>query len=233
MSNNIKKCLKCGYENSADANYCSNCGARLSESAESGKSLQLNSTQIYAFVIALVVIAVAVLYFSGVFESPVASGTNNSVTPNVQTQTQDMSKFHNGVSLEKLREISDLETIVEQNPNNLSQLLKLANLLQDSGFYDKAIDRYKEYVNKNSKNPDAWIDMGVCFYQMKDYKNALDAMKKGLKIKPNHQIGVFNVGIVELARGNKKTADKWFRKAIKINPNSDLGKRAKELLNQK
>lgn len=232
MSKEKIKCPNCGQENPAEANFCSNCGTKLNPDAVGTKSRQLNSNQIYGIVAGLIIVAAVILYFSGVFENPSAPAVSPPPVQNAQTQAQDMSKFHNGVSLEKLREISDLETIVEKNPSNLPQLLKLANLLQDSGFYDKAIDRYKAYVNKNSKNPDAWIDMGVCFYQLKDYKNALDAMKRGLKIKPNHQIGVFNVGIVELAKGNKKVADKWFRKTVKLNPNSELGKRAKELLKQ-
>jgi len=231
MGNNKKICPECGHKNPINANYCSNCGANLNAEANNGKKLQLSSSQIYGLVILLVIVAGAILYFSGVFESPVAP-ENQLQAQNNPAQMQDMSKYHNGVSLDKLREISDLETIVEKNPSNLPQILKLANLLQDSGFFEKAVDRYKEYVNKNPKNADAWIDMGVCFYQLKDYKNALDAMKRGLKIKPNHQIGIFNVGIVELAKGNKKIADRWFKKAIRINPNSDLGKKAKELLNQ-
>jgi tetratricopeptide (TPR) repeat protein len=79
-------------------------------------------------------------------------------------------------------------------------------------------------------NADARIDMGVCYYNLKQYDKAIAEMEKALKNSPNHQIGHLNLGIVNLGAGNLDKSKEWFQKAVNINPNNDIGKRAQELL---
>ena len=78
---------------------------------------------------------------------------------------------------------------------------------------------------------DVLVDMGVCYYSLRNYDEAIKTMTEALKYKPNHQIAHLNLGIVNLAEGNVEKSKEWLKKAVDIDPNSEVGKRAEELLN--
>ncbi len=188
-------------------------------------SMKFSTTKIIYLVIFLFILGMVILFGSDTFNSPKAEPSVNSG----QAQVTDQH-VHNGADLSKLKEIKILEEDVASNPENSDQLLKLAHLLNDSGFPEKAIERYKSYLNMKPNEPDVIVDMGVCYYQISDYNSAIETMEGAIKIDPNHQIANFNLGIVNSAAGNHDEALEYWKKAIEINPNSDIGKKAKDLL---
>ena len=136
-----------------------------------------------------------------------------------------------GINLNNLSEINALEETVANNPSDISSLLTLANLQQDAGIFERAIANYKKYLELNPSDPDARIDMGVCYFSLSDHINAIKEIEKALEYNPTHQIGHLNLGVVNLNAGNLDVSKEWFRKTIEINPSSDAGKRAEDLLN--
>ncbi|VAX25905.1 hypothetical protein MNBD_IGNAVI01-732 [hydrothermal vent metagenome] len=188
-------------------------------------SKQFSTTKIIYLVIFLLVVGMVILLGSDTFNSP---KVNPSVGSNTG-QTNDQH-VHDGADLSKLQEIKTLEETVAADPNNSDALLKLGHLLNDSGFYEKAIERYKSYLKIKPNEPDVIVDMGVCYYQLGDTDSAIKTMESAVKMKPDHQIANFNLGIVNSAAGNHDKALEWWRKAVKIDPNSNIGKKAKDLL---
>ena len=188
-------------------------------------SKELSTTKIIYLVIALLFIGMVILLGSDTFNSP---KVDLSVGNNVGQSNNE--HIHNGADLSKLQEIKSLEEKVAAEPNNTDALLKLGHLLNDSGFYEKAIERYKSYLKIKPNEPDVIIDMGVCYYQLGDLNSAIKTMEGAIEIKPDHQIANFNLGIVNSAAGNHDKALDWWRKAVEIDPNSNIGKKAKDLL---
>ncbi|RMD50044.1 MAG: tetratricopeptide repeat protein [Ignavibacteria bacterium] len=234
MSSKFIYCSVCGEKNEAKANFCSSCGAELQKKkgntqkqVSNTNSKELNFNTIIYSLVGLFVVGAIILYVAGVFDSP--APVQNSVGQNF---TQNQNNPHAGVDLNALQNIRNLEAQVKANPNDLNALLQLAHLLNDSGFYQKAIDRYKEYLAKNPDVPDVLIDMGVCYYNLGNYEEALKAMQKGVKINPRHQIGLFNIGIVNSAKGNIAEAKKYWKMAYDVNPMADIAKKAMNLINQ-
>ncbi len=235
MPKSLIYCNVCGEENSSTANFCSSCGASLKKgknkkNQHSNKNVtsagkQINTSTIVYSVVGLVIVGIVILYSAGIFDSP-------APTFNATQQQFSQNNPHAGVDLSALQNIKTLESVVAANPNDFDSLLKLAHLLNDSGFYQKAIERYKQYLAKYPNTPDVLIDMGVCYYSLSNYDEALKAMKKGIQINPRHQIGNFNIGIVNSAMGNIEEAKKWWKKAVDINPNADIAKKAMNLINQ-
>ena len=164
------------------------------------------------------IFAIVILITTGVFDGTEVQ-TNNT-PPNTNS----------GVNLNNLSEINALEETVANNPSDISSLLTLANLQQDAGIYEKAIVNYKKYLEVNPSDPDARIDMGVCYFSLSDHDNAIKEMEKALEFNPTHQIGHLNLGVVNLNAGNLDVSTEWLKKAVEINPNSDAGKRAQDLL---
>jgi tetratricopeptide (TPR) repeat protein len=160
----------------------------------------------------------------------VASGTFNTPKINSDKIDKPIKNDTSSAKVTALNKLNSLENIVKNNSDDLKSLLQLAHLLNDSGFYNKAITNYKKYLEKDSTNVDILIDMGVCYYQLKDYNSAIKTMKKGVALNPKHQIANFNLGIVTATNGNNDEAVKYWQIAVNINPSSDIGKKAQNLL---
>ncbi len=168
-----------------------------------------------------------ILIGAGTFDNPSSEHVHVSQTP----QPPAKDDPHGGVDMSNLQEINRLQNIVEQNPNDLESLLKLAHLLNDSKFYEKAIETYKKYLSIKPNSPDVLVDMGVCYFELKNYDTAIATMKKAIEIDPKHQIAHFNIGIVTFSTDRPKEAKEWWRKAVEIDPTSDVGKKSQELIN--
>lgn len=141
----------------------------------------------------------------------------------------------------ELKEIENLEKLVKENPQDYESILKLAHLYQDTGQLEKSIVKYKQYLEKFPDNADARIDLGVSYYQLafedesrknQLFTDAITEMETALKYEPKHQLGHFNLGIVNLQNGNMEKARKWFKECISINPNSQIAQKAMEILQQ-
>lgn len=240
-------CKNCGEENPVENSACFSCGILLkdkksfsSEKHISKKDTQQNTVsekdnikrkveneekvidnkKILIISSAVILIFVVALITSGVFDS----GIQQSVSQ-MNTKSQD-----SGVNMANMQEISELENKVAANPEDLESTLHLAHLLQDSGLFEKAITNYKKYLNKNSANADARVDMAICYYNLNDYNTAIAEMETAIKYQPKHQIAYLNLGIVNLTARNIDASKKWFQKTVEIDPNSEAGKRAQELL---
>ena len=253
-------CPNCGEENSAGSSACEACGAVLTKTSDkeiketkikntspfnnqtkNRKSVkqknknryketnkeanqksnvkELNNKLIFGIAGGIVAIVVLVLFLSGVFES---------TTTQVNVPTQ---QTNSGINLNNLDKISDLEKKIAANPSDITLVLDLANLQNDSGLFDKAVLNYQKYLAKNPSDADARIDLGVSYYNLKNYTESISEMEKALKYAPKHQIAHLNLGIVNLSAGNLQKAKEWFQKTVELDPNSDAGKRAQELLN--
>lgn len=241
-------CENCGEDNLATDGNCSGCGAKLKgsiveggvakignhkktktkqrknkkvakEKVQAKQEKTLNNKKILlisSFVIAIIVV---LLFVTGVIDS--------GINQNQQLTSNDEGS---GVNLSNLNEITELENTVKANPDDITSMIKLANLLQDSGLYDRAIVYYKKYLEKNPSDSNARVDMGICFYNVNDLGSAIAEMETALQYQPNHQLAHLNLGIVNLTAGNVDVSKEWFRKTVEIDPNSQAGKRAQELL---
>ena len=93
----------------------------------------------------------------------------------------------------------------------------------------------------SSGDPNARVDLGICYFELGKidstqsaalFSQAINEMESTLKNNPKHQPGAFNLGIVYLYSGDMKESNKWLQKTVELNPESDLGKRAKAILEQ-
>ncbi|MBU1679787.1 MAG: tetratricopeptide repeat protein [Bacteroidetes bacterium] len=190
------------------------------------KAKEIGTTKLVYLILGLGFVGMIILYSTDTFQTPKAIQNFSG------SQNQNMNDPHAGANLSNLQEIKRLEGIVNANPNDLSTLVKLAHLLNDSGFFPKAIENYKKYLAQKPNDADVIVDMGVCYFETKDFNTAIATMKSALKVNPTHQIAHFNLGIVNFSAGNLNEAISWWKKTIEINPISEVAVKAKELINQ-
>ncbi|MCZ7608759.1 MAG: tetratricopeptide repeat protein [Ignavibacterium sp.] len=230
-----KFCNQCGSKLEAHHKFCPECGAKInvSKSSKSGADSNqnisavngktLNPKIVYGILIGGVAVIALILLSSGMLDS--SSGVVSSVNQNEQ-----QSATNSGVNLNSLQMITELEEKVKQNPNDYQSLLELAHLKNDSGLFEAAIQNYKTYLEKNPADADARVDMGVCYFNLRDYPNAIKEMETALKYEPKHQIAHLNLGVVNLSAGNLAKSKEWLQKAYDLNPTNEIGQKAEQLL---
>jgi Tfp pilus assembly protein PilF len=233
-----KFCVECGYKFDKEYKFCPECGTNVSSSKNSkvkstatkvvvnAGEKTLNPKVIYGILVAGFIVVIIILLTSGVLDSAPVSVSVNSVD-----QNQVQPNTNSGVNLNNMQMINDLEAKIKTNPEDYKSILELAHLKNDSGLYEVAIQNYKTYLDKNPKDADARVDMGVCYFNLRDYVNAIKEMETALKYVPNHQIAQLNLGVVNLSAGNIEKSKEWLKKAYELDPTSEVGKKAEQLLN--
>jgi len=249
-SDSVIVCGVCGETNSAAVYSCSVCGAKLKtdfSSSEIGKSKtdkkekikkqkgnrkivkektqevnskKLDNKKTLLIFTAVLISVLILLAVTGKFDS----GFNSDVSRLNQTTSDS------GVDLSNLSTINELEEKIKSAPGDKISIIKLANLLQDSGMFDRAVLYYKQYIELEPSDANARVDLGICYFNLNDYQSAIKNMEEALKYQPDHQLAHLNLGIVNLSAGDLTKSREWLSKAVEIDPNSDAGKRAQELL---
>ena len=90
----------------------------------------------------------------------------------------------------------------------------------------------KKYLAKKPEDPNARVDMGICYLETGDAPTAAKEMQTALKYDPKHQMAMFNLGIVNLNMGNVQQSNEWLKKAIKIDSTTTIAQRAKDILSE-
>ena len=232
-------CKNCGSGNPAGAGFCGSCGAKLPTQAKStsdlrkagkprqasGKEKEAQSSPLFSWKVIFGFLGVLLLILIGV----------EVFSPREQTGSQSTSSTMSSApvaNMGAMNQITELEKRVSANPNDMQMLLTLANACQDGRFFDKAIAHYKRYLEKNPKDANARVDLGVCYYESGNSDEAQNQMLTALKYDPKHVSAHFNLGIVNLSARRIQEANGWFKKTIALSPNSEMGQKAKQILEQ-
>lgn len=252
-------CEICGQVNTHQGAYCEACGARLpgrtltEERAEKRASQATPSRSrtpraksspagMQPWHYAAGGVLVLLLGFFVFLELGRETGTR-AAAPGVPAQTE---QAEHKPPQEILDAIERLERQVSENPANNGAKLLLANALHDAAMHDprmlpRAIEAYRAYLKTTPNDPNARVDLGICYFELGKldttrsgslFTMAINEMESVMKSSPKHQAGAFNLGIVYLYAGNLKESNKWFKKAVELNPESELGQRAKAILDQ-
>lgn len=246
-------CAQCGYRNAAAATFCESCGARLPGAAATpaavragrgakqkqavpprekagasrkGRGAGVEVWQVISgvAVLALIVVLVYLLW-------PHDQGAAPRSTSAPQT-TQAVAS---------MAEIQSLQQKVDANPRDAASRLRLANVLHDNGMLTRAIDNYNEYLKQEPKDPNARVDLGICYDQMalqdsanapRYFSMAVSEMQRAATDNPKHQAAAFNLGIVNLHMGNLEESNKWFKRAVELGQSTEMGMRAQKLLQE-
>ncbi|MBD3411150.1 MAG: tetratricopeptide repeat protein [Ignavibacteriales bacterium] len=223
-------CPSCGKQLKSDYKFCPACGADLKGGGTSGKSGSLTAPTI-GLAIAALLLVVVILWGSGMFDAPEApknAATGSQVAPPNSGPNAPARDPAASAAIE--RRLKELRLATAADPSDAEVALELANALNDAGRYRQAIEGYESYLALEPDNPNAVIDMGVCYFNLAEYDVADSVMRSALKIDPDHQIGYYNLGVVNLSKGDPAEAMRMFERCVEIDPNSEHAKRAKELI---
>ena len=90
-------------------------------------------------------------------------------------------------------DISSLNKLLDQNPQNLDEFIDLSSKLYTLNRYDDAIDLCLKIIQIDSINKLAYNNLCACYNQKKQWINAKTACEEALKIDPDFQIAKNNL----------------------------------------
>jgi cytochrome c-type biogenesis protein CcmH/NrfG len=116
--------------------------------------------------------------------------------------------------------IKALQDQAAQNPQDPEAPLRLANVLYDHQRFSEAIEWYQKALKLDPKNVDARTDLGTCFFNLGQPKQALAEYRKSLQSDPRHEATLFNMIVVNLEGTHDLAAarDAW-EQLHRLNPN--------------
>ena len=261
-------CAACGHLNSRNNSFCESCGVKLgggiSPRQEAGKAAEKKSAhsgsesiphhpqktssqfkfEVWHYALGAVLLAIAGYFIYDEVDRNARLTPANVQSPPLNFPSQQAPS--SPPSKDILDAIARLESTVKASPNDPGAKLLLANALHDGAIHDgslfpRAIKAYQNYLKEKPGDPNARVDLGICYFELGKidsvqsaglFAQAINEMETTLKNNPKHQAGAFNLGIVYLYSGDMTQSNKWLQKTVDLNPESDLGKRAKTILEQ-
>jgi tetratricopeptide (TPR) repeat protein len=80
------------------------------------------------------------------------------------------------------------------------------------------IDLGKEWTKAEPESEEAWHKLGVSYFEIEQYDNAIDTFKNALRIDPELASACFNLGSVYINLKQYDHAIEAYKEALRINP---------------
>lgn len=108
----------------------------------------------------------------------------------------------------------------EAQPGESRTAARLAEHYADLGWYNEALDVYREALKRNPDEMSLLVGYGNTCFRHSDFRECLDAFKRLTEIKPERIEGWNNLGIVHLAMGNDSEAQAAFESVLSLEPDN-------------
>jgi len=132
-----------------------------------------------------------------------------------------LSPFPTSMILAVLLEIALLSlTLGAQSTENLADLYKEARQAQLAGDLKTATENYKRIVALRPDMAEAHANLGVLFYQQKQWEPALKAFKRAIQLKPDLAGPYFFLGVLSFNSRNYTDASRYLEKAETQDPSN-------------
>lgn len=141
--------------------------------------------------------------------------------PTISSQESDYNKV---VAFCEKGKYSDakkiLEPLIKKNPTNSEYHRIYGQILSDEGDQDEAINSLIDALRWDSKNGYALLMMGNIYAKFKnDISTAMKYYDQAIKINPNDNIAVNNIGANLMQQGKLEEAKNYFWEALRIKDN--------------
>ncbi len=92
--------------------------------------------------------------------------------------------------------VNRLKRMLQESPNDVPVLLKLANLYHDAAMWEPAAGYYARVVELEPPNADTLTDLGVCYRGLRRFDEALAAFERAHNLDPAHWQSLYNTVVV-------------------------------------
>lgn len=128
------------------------------------------------------------------------------------------------------KQMQELQSAVQANPNDTTKLRELAEFLFMSHKPQEAIETYQRILKINPNRKDVYLELAYIYFQEQNFAKAEESTNMMLQIDPKDLNARYNLGAIAAAKGEKDKARKIWESLIKNNPGTDAASRAAEYL---
>ena len=116
--------------------------------------------------------------------------------------------------------LDQLRADYEAHPEESHTAARLAEHYADLGWFNEALDVYREALKKNADELSLLVGYGNTCFRHSDLQEAMNAFKKLTELKPERIEGWNNLGIVHMAMGNDDAAQAAFSRVLSLEPDN-------------
>jgi len=139
------------------------------------------------------------------------TSSNPYDTPPFYTQ---WTTGNNGLDVQIRNTIAALRA----NPHSAPLHNQLGQLLVAKGFPKDAEREFERAVNSDSHFYQGWYNLGLIRQSHQDYSGAERAFNRTVRLAKGHSEALFQLGLIEEAKGNNDAAIDYYAKALRHNP---------------
>ncbi len=122
-----------------------------------------------------------------------------------------------GPVFNKNGEVIGTATFLIEEAQNLNFAMPI-NLIKDKISAGKIIALKDAEIEDYEKTAEYWFNLGVCYDKSGMCKEAIEAFKQAIRIKPDHANAHYNLGVCYSKLGMDREAMEAFKQAIRIKP---------------
>ncbi|MDR2066175.1 MAG: CDC27 family protein [Prevotellaceae bacterium] len=112
-------------------------------------------------------------------------------------------------AVESIAKTGDNDAIDKINKYIAVAYLKEAQTAQKAKDYKTAVEKSKQATEYNSESESAYLILGVCYSQLKQYKNAVDALEKCIALKESAQAYYYLAAAYQQSGNNAKACQNY------------------------
>lgn len=138
-----------------------------------------------------------------------------------------------GAPVPFMQKLTEYKAKLEKNPKDIEALVFLANANFDIQRFEKAKEFYLKALDVDPNNAHVRTDLASSYRNLGDSDQALNELNKVLKADPNHEVALYNSGIILLNDKNdtKKAIAAW-EKLVRLKPDDPLSNELREKIKE-
>jgi Flp pilus assembly protein TadD len=132
-----------------------------------------------------------------------------------------------------MAEINALKERLQKDPKDVQAWTRLANLYQDAGMLQPAIEFYERAVALSPQDANLLSDLGSCYLDVKQYDKSLETLERAQKADPANWQSLYNIVVVAgLQMRRFDRADAALAKLEQIHPDAPNLAQLRDALNK-
>ena len=116
-----------------------------------------------------------------------------------------------------IQALLDLQ-LVEPTEEDLNTIYQEALALHRQQKFSIAEMKYKEFLLWRSNNADAWLNLGILYFEIGNHYRSLETISKSIEQDPSKALSYYTLGVVLEKTANITMAILAYRKAIALDP---------------
>lgn len=134
-----------------------------------------------------------------------------------------------GAPVPFMQKLAEYKARLEKNPKDIEALVFMGNANYDIQRFEKAKEFYQRALDVDPHNNHVRTDLASSYRSLGETDRALDELNKVLKDDPNHEVALYNAGIIYLNDKNdpEKARIAW-EKLVQLKPNDPLSEELKK-----